>query len=986
MGNTFSKRLVKPHRVHPMITPKRTRCGTTESTNDNIIDLHDIFTQWAQWKLGQRYKTLVDVDTSDLSITKDKETYHEEERKECELAPDGPRTQELKNDTDTSGKYEIYVGELTKSSYKWSQTKGVRLSVDVSVNVGLPTISRLTATTGVQFELSRTETGTKEEEESHGQKIQVDVPPWSKVFLSTHTKKHVQKVPFSLQISLQGSVSIQMKDKSPSGKTKTAKGDVVDIFQTFGEGTSFKIDNGQNGKRKVCLTIEGVFEGVRTIDKVSVNVEKGALEAVSQNTELGRRHDIVLLIRLREVREGETIDEMVWDQCVPETTEGVDVQSVAAILKRNESRVLFLLDGYDELRPRAREAWQAIPKLLSGRVYPNSTIVITSRPSSGVQQHTQPDCHVQIIGFSPEHVKKFVTQYFSTIGKPQLAGKLIRILEERRSVTDLIHTPIFLLLVCVLWEEDQMDMSTGTMTRMYDELLTFLGREYCKREGVDMPSDELPVRVTASLLQLGKLALEALLRNETVLDLSQVERESVDWNLLRKLGVVSLMESSSRLHPKKQLIFSHNTMQEFLAGRYVASRSLRSSDIAHLLQLTSITKAFELGNTLLFTCGRNAKTAKAVWEELGILSRKTFAHLHGNIAERPALHREIRVVLVDLEPETMPDPEVKPAAKITAEYESFFLLCLDILNEMNFRKHPEVLKVVRKALPVLVFDNISYTMPKLASALRNLVGLIELDISVNEIEDKGLEYLVDILPLFKAMKVLDLSRTCISDKGISGLVTALPHLLKLQVLDVSWNSIGDSGTVSLVETLCAQNRSPGIANDEQPSYNTTQPEPHTGYSSGARTRTGQSHGSASLYMEQFDNSVTRDSSRHNARQEPGIWSSGKNNIPRSRTRDLLRNTALQELYIGYSSKRTKAGLGEVARLISTLPTLTRLDMSGHCGIPTHLSDIDAFALAKSIFILRDLEWLELLFICMGREGFHAVVKASERHPKLRELR
>eukprot|EP00058_Branchiostoma_floridae_P005184 XP_002590672.1 hypothetical protein BRAFLDRAFT_89473 [Branchiostoma floridae] len=931
-----------------------------------------------------------------------------------------------------------------------------------------------------------------------------------------------------------------------------------------------------------CILIEGEAGGGKT-----TFMSKEALDAVSQKTELGKRHDIVLSIRLREVREGETIEEMVWDQCVPETTVDIDVQSIRAILQRNEPRVLFLLDGYDELRPEARAAGQAIPKLLSGKLYPNSTIVITSRPSARVQQHTRPDCHVHIMGFSPEHAAEHVLKYFSSTENPELAEDFIRqyftviddddhgdeedddddkeddddeeddnnddkeddddddeddntddddhgeeenddhgedkddyidddnddltagrhvdkevdttskytvVLKDHELLNNLIQTPMFLMLVCVLWEEDQEMVSTGTMTGLYDNLLTCLVRKYCEREGVDMPTEGLPTEVAESLLQLDKLALEALLRNETLLDLTEVEKEKVNWELLLKLGVVSLEVSSSKLHPRKQLNFSHKTMQEFLAGRYVAD-ALLNQDIVELLQLTSITKVFELSNLLQFTCGCASRAAQAVMEKLSKISSREFAHLRPEHFERSDV------------------PMGQDIKKSCKTYERFAALCLSILSE---KQEPEVLQGISQALPIVMLDSsinsreatglkyyiqnlhsanlpkrlilkvpygtdsrdtvqylqkcfttslpglrvdlglsgqfdspdetarlvsvlknvpglralelsstdltpsslqplvqgfrhmslleeldltrndnlgdagmevlqvglssiphlavlrlweVSMTavgMSSLAPYMRHLVGLRELDISGNEIGDIGLESLTTILPIFTAMqvlvlewigisptgmrtlvpalcqltrlikldinendigdpgleclaailhhltamKVLALRWTCISDRGISSLIKALPHLVRLQVFDVSLNKIGDSGIVSLVQTLC------------QPS---------------------------SLDMEQ---------------NPPG---------DKSLTTAPHCNTTLQELYIGFNSGVTGAGLGRVAQLISALPALTRLDMSGYYVTPAHLSDTAAMALAEALPRLPALEWLDLENISMEPAGFQAVL-------------
>eukprot|EP00058_Branchiostoma_floridae_P005156 XP_002590644.1 hypothetical protein BRAFLDRAFT_89444 [Branchiostoma floridae] len=856
-----------------------------------------------------------------------------------------------------------------------------------------------------------------------------------------------------------------------------------------------------------CILIEGEAGGGKT-----TFLSKEALDAVSQKTELSKRNKIVLFIRLREVRKGETIEKMVWDQCVDETTKGIDVQSIKTILQRNESRVLFLLDGYDELRPEARAAGQAIPKLLSGKLYPNSTIVITSRPSAGVQQYTRPDCHIHIMGFSKEHVEQCTQQYFTFVKKQELAETLAEHVKTNEILNSLIYTPIFLLFVCVLWEEDQKMVSTGTMTGLYDNLLTCLVRKHCEREKKRkkekrkqeaISTKELPTEVAESLLQLGKVALKALLRNETLLDLTEVERENVNLELLFKLGVVSLEVSSSKLHPRKQLNFSHKTMQEFLAGRYVAHALLNQQDIVELLQLTSITKALELSNLLQFTCGCDSRAAQAVMEELSKISSTEFAHLRPEHFERSNVPK---------------NREMQISCKT---YEEFASLCLTILSE---RPNPEVLQGISQALPIVMLDSsinsreatglkyyiqnlnlanlpdrlllkihggtdsrdavqylqhcfttslpglrldlklpglfdspdetarlvsvlknvpglrvlglsVTYLTPSslqplvqgfshvslleeldvtwnhalgdagievlqvglscvphlavlrlgrvnmtavgmsslapymrhlvelreldiienwigdtgleslttvlpiftamqvlvlcnisisttgmrtLVPALCQLTRLIKLDISKNDIGDPGLECLAAILPHLTAMKVLVLRLTGISDRGISSLIKALPHLVQLQVLDVSLNNIGDSGIVSLVQTLC------------QPS---------------------------SLDMEQ---------------NPPG---------DKSLTTAPHCNTTLKELDIGNNSEVTGAGLGRVAQLISALPALTRLGMSGYSRrTPAHLPDTTAMALAEALPRLPALEELDLNYISMEPAGFQAVVQAAEEHP------
>ncbi|XP_078682096.1 NLR family CARD domain-containing protein 4-like [Branchiostoma floridae x Branchiostoma belcheri] len=640
----------------------------------------------------------------------------------------------------------------------------------------------------------------------------------------THFKPLIWNDNFTLSLS-DIFTQLELIQKSTHKRSESMRGEERKELKSLDDLFSQDVTGLSTAPR--CILIEGEAGGGKT-----TFLSKEALDAVSQKTELGRRHDIVLLIRLREVREGETIEEMVWDQCVDETTEGIDVQSIRTILQRNKSRVLFLLDGYDELRPEARAAGQAIPKLLSGKLYPNSTIVITSRPSAGVQQYTRPDCHIHIMGFSPKHMVEYVREYFSITRNPELGEEFIRqcftflsllgtdlVFLKNQELSNLIQTPMFLMFVCLLWEEDQEMVSTGTMMGLYDNLLTCLVRKCCEREGVDMPTEGLPTEVAESLLQLGKLALEALLRNETLLDLTEVKRGKVNWEFLLKLGVVSLEVSSSKLHPRKQLNFSHKTMQEFLAGRYVAHAQV-NQDIVELLQLTSISKALELSNLLQFTCGCDSQAAQAVMEELSKLSSKEFSHL------RPDDFQEKTYL-----------PSVKPDVEKSVEtYKRFMLLCLNILNE---RKELGVLQAVSRALPVIYLDldkhskqhaALKYYLENIQSshlpgrmilgssyvdtseALHGLEQIftshvpgLKLDLRLNHVPFDSPDLtarLVSVLKNVPCLRALALSWTKLTPSSLQPLVQRFRHMSLFEELDLTGNhALGDAGMEVLQDGL-----------------------------------------------------------------------------------------------------------------------------------------------------------------------------------------
>ncbi|KAI8514829.1 hypothetical protein Bbelb_074200 [Branchiostoma belcheri] len=610
----------------------------------------------------------------------------------------------------------------------------------------------------------------------------------------------------------------------------------------------FKPDDGTGqAKAPRCILIEGEAGGGKT-----TFLSKAALDAVSQKTELGMRHDIVLLIRLREVREGETIDEMVWDQCVPETTEGVDVESIRAILQRDESRVLFLLDGYDELRPEARADRQAIPKLLTGKLYPTA------------QSWSPPDPRQECS---------------STLGQTAMYTS---------------------------WE-DQGVVSTGTMTGLYDNLLTCLVRKYCKREGVHMPTDGLPAE----------------------------------------------------------------TMQEFLAGRYVSHALMMNQDVGELLDLSSVRKAFQLKNLLRFTCGFNSQVAQAIFTELSNLRSKVFPHVHVVLKNVPGL-MALNLTFANLTPSSL--------QQVVQEFSH-----MSQLEELDLSFNPDlgdagmdVLKDGLSSIPKLTVLRLggyfgdgmtALGMASMTPYMRHLAGLRELDITDNKIGDTGLESLTDVLHVFTALQVLGLRRTRISSAGMRTLVPALCKLTRMMELDISNNiEIGDPGLECLVDILPYLTGMKvlkiwDIGVTDRGIFALVEALPHL------------------PELQVLD-------VRYNNIEESGIVSLVQTLC---QPVDVAQNTAphcnstVQELHIGTNKGVTGATLETITQLISALPSLTELDLSGHYDEPAHLSDTAASTLAEALPRLPALEKLSLSNISVGPEGFKVVMQAAEEHPKLDEL-
>ncbi|XP_066295646.1 NLR family CARD domain-containing protein 3-like [Branchiostoma lanceolatum] len=567
----------------------------------------------------------------------------------------------------------------------------------------------------------------------------------------------------------------------------------------------------------------------------STLLSKTSLDWSCEKGRLSEMNKIVLLIRLREVQAGESIAGIIWDQCVTQS-EDISVASIETCLRENEPRLVFLLDGYDELVPSASQPKETIPKLLGHKLYPRSIVIVTSRPFSGVEQYMKVNCEVRVVGYSSGNIQKYATTYFETVCKPNLAVSLVQALQANIVARNLIQTPMFLMLICVLWEEDSTRVFPGTMSGLFQELLTCVVRKYCVRDGLAMPNDEFPSEVSTALLHLGKLALESLLRGESLVDLANAPAIG-DTDILLKLGIVSKEVSASRLHPREQLNFPHKTMQEFLAGRYVVNTS---SVYMHTLFPQDTVKALlKQGNLVQFICSCSSKATKEMLANFNRLHKSEVEHVSEKFEkvqgkefytpqmQNTSLHEAhkclkklcIMSLYEGQDPKHFPivstllsslDLTINVPSKEGAALKYYLQhaptvpcgrslsLTLQEVSNGDAIEYLSGLVHVVKSLPDLqLYLNLSRSrlgdlfLKFLNAMLHHLPCLLNINLSQNKIGEKDLEPFAAIRQPVASLRVLDLSNNKIGDVCLKSLAGVLHHLSCLEKLNLSRNNIGN---------------------------------------------------------------------------------------------------------------------------------------------------------------------------------------------------
>ncbi|XP_078703405.1 NACHT, LRR and PYD domains-containing protein 12-like [Branchiostoma floridae x Branchiostoma belcheri] len=547
------------------------------------------------------------------------------------------------------------------------------------------------------------------------------------------------------------------------------------------------------------------------------------LTTIAVNWGLNQRHwaerfDYVFFIRLREVEAGETIEDIVLSQCLqPSRHEGTDREVIDFLLHRSKARILFVLDGYDELRADCKKKTEAIPNLLSGKICKKTHILVSSLPSSGIEEYCKVDQHVSVTGISKANVAPCIERYFNACSRPELALELQSALRDAYTIPDdLLKSPIFLMLLCLVWEESsnryRVLSNRMTMTGLYKEMVTSGVTRYCRWKHIDVVlvhEDDMPHDISDSLNAIGKAALEGLRTHRNYFDVNEVSSNGRDVDLFLRLGMVSRASSVSKRHSQRERIsFSHKTMQEFLAARYMAvSQSCSQSDIQALIP--TIDASLEHRTLLQFLCGYNEQATVVVFQQLCKLY-KTFL---GGFRE-------------DYYDSTL-------VGETAATYRDYVIMCLFCLRESQ-----SMYTVAKMMSPV--FHSVSLRLSascRLSAALQHLLQVAGSDVRQLKIcfpnpgDDAAASYVTSLLSrsfprlqldvrLFHCqvgadrmgilaarlrsapcLMTLYLEGTRLDDEAAEALAHALFYVPLLEELELSNNQIGDSGMTAISKEI-----------------------------------------------------------------------------------------------------------------------------------------------------------------------------------------
>ncbi|XP_038603645.1 NACHT, LRR and PYD domains-containing protein 3-like [Tachyglossus aculeatus] len=375
----------------------------------------------------------------------------------------------------------------------------------------------------------------------------------------------------------------------------------LELLRLCGEGGSARVRlahllDGPGGRRPLTV----VLQGAAGIGK-SYTAHKIILAWASQRL-YHDRFDWVFLFNCRELGvepRPRSLADLVLTDC---PALGPHVGQIFSC----PQRLLFLLDGFDELQPprspeedereegeeggeeaagrraeaavhRRRPAAATVRLLLRQRLLPGCLVVVTTRPSALEQLEgcIRADVHLEVLGFLEPERQAFFGRFFGDAKRGREAYEAVR---GNEALSTMCFVPLVCWIVCTVLHK-QLEKGQGldglqTTTQVFLHFLSILLR-FHRRPRARAPADSL-------LEQLGTLAVHGLLTRKVMFDREDLEAHGLPTAAPPTIFLSAVLRQGVTVDTVYS--FGHMMLQElFLGLAHLLEAGLRAEN-GHLLQ------------------------------------------------------------------------------------------------------------------------------------------------------------------------------------------------------------------------------------------------------------------------------------------------------------------------------------------------------------------------------------------------------------------
>ena len=529
------------------------------------------------------------------------------------------------------------------------------------------------------------------------------------------------------------------------------------------------------------------------------------------------------------------------------------------VTKLQSMKVCIVMDGYDEYPASLRET-SFIANLIKGKIFPNSVLVVTSRPHATMHLHDKVDRRIEILGFAKKERDEYIIN--SLKESPDKQERLIAYLKCHPIINSLIYVPLHLAVLLYLFKV-QSELPE-TLTEMNESFILHTIYRSLTKQRLIPPDcictvfnklEELPKPVYGIIYKLSELAYGGMHNNQLIFTYKEIKNYCPEIGdvpgALNGFELLQVVQHFAQKGPGKDASFNflHYTMQEFLAAFYLTT--LEGKQQLALLKNTFWESRYSFMWMMYvgingvsseafsqFLYRTHSKTEKSLSKHI-ITNKPKCLHLfqcfmESNSEKVPeeisALFQngEINFCNVRLHPHHI-SSLLSYISKYNIQVQTLVLrdCCIGDIGmsiiEQFFVMHPEKASNIEKVdlfgnNSVLSF-NVYCSMfqphgPKvlnwsslgqvdikeILTFLSNCPTIVEsLNISGNHLKDDMVKQIVNILCNSRTLKTLDISNNGISTTGAIDISESLKHNTTLQHFKMSWGTYCINTKVSLLD-------------------------------------------------------------------------------------------------------------------------------------------------------------------------------------------
>ncbi|KAL0984786.1 hypothetical protein UPYG_G00146870 [Umbra pygmaea] len=284
-------------------------------------------------------------------------------------------------------------------------------------------------------------------------------------------------------------------------------------------------------------------------------------------------------------------------------------KTVLKILLASPGSLLFILDGLDEFkylldwnapdRDINLDTKVSIPELMmaliKGSLLPESSVILTSRPSTDAPKRFFQRCCV-VLGFEEDQLKEYTFKFYKD---PKVSEEVYNYILGNDNLFVLSFIPLYCYIICTALAEffspeneenyDSLSLELSpprTISEVYHCYLFTAVKHHALKGKAERntPKSDVLSLVRQHLTNLGRLAYENLLKCKIMFQRQDLEHyglmpEDIESTFLSQM-LVPLKEETVEMFS-----FFHLTVQEHLAALYCAINLSKQADIIQALDL-----------------------------------------------------------------------------------------------------------------------------------------------------------------------------------------------------------------------------------------------------------------------------------------------------------------------------------------------------------------------------------------------------------------